>query len=243
MFDRALLELQNRDRTEPFYGLLQTLSSHTPYALPDPLPIKPVAGHGGLDEHLTAMRYSDWALGRVFAEARKLPDFDQTLYVILGDHGFGTPEQLTDIDLNRFHVPVLLIGPRVQALFGRHNPVVATQVDLVPTIIGRLGRPVQHQCWGRDLLSVAKNDPGFGVIKPSGSDQTVALISGQQVLVQPKGQPAKLYDVKFGKTSFAHLHEPPDPARTEALLQQLSAFLQIATQTLLADQAGATASQ
>jgi len=239
MFDRALLEMDARDKTQPFYGLFQTLSNHTPYALPTPLPVEPVTGHGALDEHLTAMRYSDWALGRFFAEARKLPEFNQTLYVILGDHGFGTPEQLTDIDLNRFHVPILMIGPKVQELFGSRNDITTTQVDVVPTIMGRLGQSVQHQCWGRDVLSVTEDDPGFGVIKPSGSDQTVALVTGHQVLVQPRGQLPKLYNFKLGKTRYAHVSGLTNEARREQLFEQLSAFLQVATQTLLADQAGA----
>lgn len=237
MFDRALLEIAGRQSKKPLYALLQTLSNHTPYALPDPLPVVPVTGHGALDEHLTAMRYSDWALGRFFAEARELPDFDETLYVILGDHGFGTPEQLTNIDLNRFHVPLLLIGPEVRELFGSRNGVAGTQVDLVPTIIGRLGQPLQHQCWGRDLLSLPEADAGVGVIKPSGSDQTVAIISGQTVLVQPKGQLARLYKYQLGATPG--VEQLDDTARTEQLLNQLGAFLQIATQTLLKDEAGA----
>lgn len=237
VFERALLELRAKDGGKPYYALLQTLSNHTPYALPDPLPVAPVRGHGALNEHLTAMRYSDWALGQFFAKARQLPAFTDTLFVILGDHGFGTPEQLTDIDLNRFHVPMLLIGPGMQERFGRRSGIAATQVDVVPTLIGRLGHPVQHQCWGRDLLSLPEDDLGAGVIKPSGSDQTVAIISGQQVLVQPKGQPAKLYGFELDATRTAHPQD--NPAQASQLFEQLSAFLQIATQSLLSDEAGA----
>lgn len=238
MFDRALIELAALDGERPFYALLQTLSNHTPYALPSPLPVAPVTGHGALDEHLTAMRYSDWALGQFFAKARQLPGFADTLFVILGDHGFGTPEQLTDVDLNRFHVPMLLVGPQVQERFGSTAGIVATQVDLVPTLMGRLGLPVQHQCWGRDLLSLSGDDLGVGVIKPSGSDQTVAIISGRQVLVQPRGQQARLYEYQLGKTR--DVRQLTDQPRVEYLQQRLDAFLQIATQTLLSDQAGAT---
>lgn len=61
MFNRGLEELKAREGGKPFYALLQTLSNHTPYALPNPLPVDKVTGRGSLDEHLTAMRYSDWA--------------------------------------------------------------------------------------------------------------------------------------------------------------------------------------
>ncbi|MCW3147144.1 LTA synthase family protein [Stutzerimonas stutzeri] len=236
MFTRAAEELGQLDRGKPFYALLQTLSNHTPYALPEQLPVAAVEGHGALDQHLTAMRYSDWALGQFFDKVRNQPWFDQTLFVVVGDHGFGAPEEVTEMDLLRFHVPLLLIAPGITERFGSRREVVGTQVDVVPTIMGRLGGEVRHQCWGRDLLSLAADDPGFGIVKPSGSDQTVALIRGDRVLVQPKEQPARLYRYRLGR-------EPAGERIVAAedqpqLLRQLYAYLQTATVSLLANTSG-----
>jgi phosphoglycerol transferase MdoB-like AlkP superfamily enzyme len=236
MFDRADKELRKLDRQRPFYALLQTLSNHTPYALPDPLPTAPVSGFGSNDEHLTAMRYSDWALGQFFEKARTAPYFKDTLFVIVGDHGFGSPEQLSDIDLYRFHVPLLLIAPGIQQQFGTRNDIAGTQLDIVPTIMGRLGGPVQQQCWGRDLLALNPSDPGIGVIKPSGSDQTVALVSGENLLIQPRGGEPRLYDYKLHEN--AGVHPLNNAALQQQLLPRLQAFLQIATQSLLNNTAG-----
>lgn len=236
MFDRADLELRKLDRQRPFYALLQTLSNHTPYALPDPLPVAPVSGFGSNDEHLTAMRYSDWALGQFFEKARKAPYFKDTMFVIVGDHGFGSPEQLSDIDLYRFHVPLLVIAPGVQEQFGTRNDIAGTQLDIVPTIMGRLGGPVQQQCWGRDLLALDPADPGIGVIKPSGSDQTVALVSGSNLLIQPRDGAPRLYDYQLHENAGI---QPTDNAALQAhLLPRLQAFLQVATQSLLSNTAG-----
>ncbi len=241
MFDRADLELRKMDRQRPFYALLQTLSNHTPYALPDPLPVEPVSGFGSVDEHLTAMRYSDWALGQFFEKARQAPYFKDTLFVIVGDHGFGSPEQLSDIDLYRFHVPLLVIAPGIQAQFGARNDIAGTQLDIVPTIMGRLGGPVQQQCWGRNLLALDPADPGIGVIKPSGSDQTVALISGANLLIQPRDGAARLYDYKLHENAAV---QPLDNAALQQhLLPRLQAFLQVATQSLLSNTAGVDNSQ
>ncbi len=237
MFERAAEELEQRSKTgEPFYALLQTLSNHTPYALPEPLPVAPVSGFGDQDQHLTAMRYSDWALGRFFDRARQSPYFKDTLFVVVGDHGFGSKEQLTEMDLLRFNVPLLLIGPGVQEKFGTRRDIVGTQVDIAPTVMGRLGGEVRHQCWGRDLLAQPADSQGFGVIKPSGSDPTVALISGDRVLVQPRDRPAKLYRYRLGANPASTLLSG---AADEALLKrELSAFLQTATASLLEDTAG-----
>ncbi len=236
MFDRAVQELDGLATGEPFYALLQTLSNHTPYALPDPLPVPPVSGHGALDAHLTAMHYSDWALGRFFEQARRQPWYQDTLFVVVGDHGFGAPEQLTEMDLFRFHVPLLLIAPGITERFGARRAVVGTQVDVVPTIMGRLGGEVRHQCWGRDLLTLDARDPGFGIIKPSGSDQTVAMIRGDRVLVQPKDQEPRLYRYELGANARAQRMEDGDGSA--ALLRQLQAYLQVATGSLLANTTG-----
>lgn len=236
MFDRAAAELSNRPGDKPFYAILQTLSNHTPYALPAQLPVPPVSGHGGLDQHLTAMRYSDWTLGRFFEQIRDQPFFKETLFVIVGDHGFGSGEQLTEMNLARFNVPLLLIAPSIQEKFGTVRDTVGTQVDIVPTIMGRLGGPTRHQCWGRDLLSLPAGDPGFGVIKPSGGEQTVAIIHGDRILIEAKAQAPKLYRYQLWHDPSAT--EIKDDAGERELREQLDAFLQVATQSLLNNTAG-----
>jgi phosphoglycerol transferase MdoB-like AlkP superfamily enzyme len=240
MFDRGALELEKNYGKKPFYALLQTLSNHTPYALPKNLPVEPVTGHGSTDEHLTAMRYSDWALGQFFEKARKQPYFNETLFVVVGDHGFGSEQQLTEMDLHRFNVPLLLIGPGIQAKFGATSDVVGTQVDIVPTIMGRLGGEVRHQCWGRDLLNLPEGDLGIGVIKPSGGDQTVAIVSPKRIMIQPKGFETRLYDYQLG----ANPQATRVPLELEpALKNKLEAFLQTATKSLLDNTAGVVESK
>ncbi|VVM60411.1 Phosphoglycerol transferase I [Pseudomonas fluorescens] len=238
MFDRGLEELKARDGKDkkPFYALLQTLSNHTPYALPTPLPVERVTDRGSLNEHMTAMRYSDWALGQFFEKARKEPYFNETLFVIVGDHGFGNEQQITEMDLGRFNVPMLLIGPGVQEKFGQLDHTVGTQVDIVPTIMGRIGGDVIHQCWGRDLLNLPEGDKGFGVIKPSGSDQTVAYLTADRVLVLPKDMPPKLYQYELGANSKGMvIPSSPDEAQ---LKQKLESFIQTATKSLIDNTAG-----
>ncbi|MNZ89092.1 Lipoteichoic acid synthase 1 [compost metagenome] len=237
MFDRAAEELNKQDPSKPFYALLQTLSNHTPYALPEQLPVAPVSGHGSVDQHLTAMRYSDWALGQFFDKARQAPWYKDTLFVIVGDHGFASNQQLTELDLFRFNVPLLLIAPGLTDKFGASRDVVGTQVDIVPTIMGRLGGDVRHQCWGRDLLSLDESDPGFGIIKPSGSDQTVAIVKGERILIQPKGLKPQVYTYRLGQD--AQSSKVDFSSSDAALLQQLQAYLQTATGSLLANTTGA----
>ncbi|MCC6296836.1 MAG: LTA synthase family protein [Pseudomonadales bacterium] len=197
MFARAAAELSALPADRPFFAVLQTLSNHTPYHLPEPLPFAPVRSGGAIDQRLTAMKYSDWALGQFFARVRGEPWFARTLFVLVGDHGFGIPDQATDIDLARFHVPALLLGPGIRARFGARRATVASQVDLVPTAVGQLGGSFVHQCWGRDLLALPADDPGFAVIKPSGSDATTAILAGDEILVRSPAGVMRLYQYRL----------------------------------------------
>ncbi|MEF9898272.1 MAG: LTA synthase family protein [Pseudomonas sp.] len=235
MFDRGAEELAKNYGKKPFYALLQTLSNHTPYALPAQLPVEPVTGQGRLDQHLTAMRYSDWALGQFFEKARKEPYFNETLFVIVGDHGFGNHQQVTELDLGRFNVPLLLIAPGIQDKFGAVNHTVGTQIDIVPTIMGRLGGETRHQCWGRDLLNLPAGDQGFGMIKPSGSEQIVGLVKGDRILIESKDMSPRMYRYELGANFKAELIESPDQ---QELTHKLESFIQTATKSLLDNTAG-----
>ena len=236
MFERAAKELSGKGRGKPFYAVLQTLSNHTPYAIPKDLPVDKVTGQGSLDEHLTAMRYSDWALGKFFERVRHEPYFKETLFVVVGDHGFGSGEQLTEMNLARFNVPLLMIAPGIREKFGPARDVVGTQVDIVPTIMGRLGGAVRHQCWGRDLLNLPAGDPGFGVIKPSGTDQTVAIVSGGRILIESNTKDIKSYDYQLWTQPRAV--ERARDADDDAMRRKMDAYIQTATQSLLENTTG-----
>ena len=236
MFNRALEELDRMPADKPFYAILQTLSNHTPYALPEKLPVENVTGFGKLDLHLTAQRYSDWVLGQFFARAAQSPWYKDTLFVIVGDHGFAITRQLSEIDLLRFRVPLLILGPAIRETYGAVKHTVATQTDIVPTIAGLLGEPFVHQCWGRNLLSLDENDPGVGVIKPSGSDMTVALIRGDQVLIKPPKDKELLG--RYGLYPDEFYRREEDHTRNKELSLELAAFIQSAIQSLRDNRTG-----
>lgn len=237
MFDRGYEEIAKLQQGgQPYFVVLQTLSNHEPYALPPKLPMEPVEIDGQRDEHLTAMRYNDYALGVFFDRIKQHGGFDNTLFVFLGDHGFGGSEQITDMDLWRFHVPLLIWGKDIQQLYGKTRSVVGSQVDVVPTIMGLLGGSYTHHCWGRDLLALPADDAGVAIIKPSGTDHATAIIEGDKIVVeQPDGEP-QLY--KY--TTLPQLEATPvdDAAEANRLNTLKDAYIQTATRALLDNRVG-----
>ena len=235
MFDRAAIELAAFPKDKPFFAMLQTLSNHTPYALPTLLPVQPVTNMGLFNEHLTAMRYADWSLGQFIKKIEQEPYYKNTVFILVGDHGFGTNNQVTDIDLLRFRVPMLVIAPGIQQTFGATTERVATQIDIAPTVMGILGEPFVHQCWGRDVLSL-ENDSGFGLIKPSGNDEIVGFIHDDRIVVKRPNSASQLYQYALTPGAATPL---ADAQQNESMAKTLAAFVQSATRSLLYSTAGA----
>ncbi len=76
------------------------------------------------------------------------------------------------------------------------------------------------------------------MIKPSGSEQTTAIVTADQILVLPKDKDmsAKIYQYQLGANPSAEVI--PNAPRTAELKQKLEAFLQTATKSLMDNTAG-----
>ncbi|MGB0360103.1 MAG: LTA synthase family protein [Endozoicomonas sp.] len=231
MFNKALKELDGlANKHAPFFAILQSLSNHMPYSLPEKLYIEPVTDKGTKNERLTVMRYSDWALGQFFEEAKNTSWYNDTLFVLVGDHGFSVDEILTPIDMLRHQVPVLMIAPTLKATVGGTVTTVMSQTDVVPTAISLFGEPFKQHCWGRDILSVPENDPGFAIFKPSGSSPVVAMVRGDKVLVKQPNIDPELFNYHLGKNPKAMRIESSEMKAT--MFKELSAYLQTALRSL-----------
>jgi phosphoglycerol transferase MdoB-like AlkP superfamily enzyme len=227
MFNRSLEELDLlHTKGKPFYGLLQTLSNHLPYALPKHLPIENVTAFGDLNKHLTAMRYSDWALGKFFSKAKEKPWYDNTLFVVLADHGFGVPGQVSSINLQRFHIPALFLAPGIQQKIGPYFDKTCSQLDMANTAVSLLGKPFVQAGWGRNIFNLADDDPGYAIMKPSGSDKTVAMVSANQVIVKGESASPEYYQIDLGFPPGDTLLN--SNACDDTRYQQLGALLQTA---------------
>ncbi len=173
--DHLVLERANQlfaSSTEPFLGVVVTLTNHEPFKLPGPefevFP-KSVENH----EYLNTFHYSDWSLGQFFHQAEKEKYFRNTIFVLVGDHGkvLNRPDDMQ----HNFRIASLIYCPGRPDIKPRRIEEVCGQVDLVPTVLGLLGKPVIHESWGRDILAAPDNhgfaylnrNDGFGWVEDS----------------------------------------------------------------------------
>ena len=207
VFDRANQEFEAANRNGPFFSLILTLSNHAPFDLPEPLPFPHTSDMGELNKRLDGVRYADWAVGRFIEQAKKLDYFQNTLFVFVGDHGFHVDPKLTEAHLLYHHVPLLFYAPALLPGAGTVVPAPASQLDIVPSILGLLEVKAPHSSWGRNLFRGDGTGQGVVVFKGSGgsgSDQAIAMVRGEKMLVVGSN----------GKTALWNYRLNPQPAIT-----------------------------
>ena len=143
-------------KSQPFFGVIYTMNTHPPFRTPESFPLA-FPGRSPSIKFLNALKYSDHTLGLFFDLAKKRSYFRNTIFLFVADH----PRTRDQFHLSDQHyIPLLIYSPGY--IPPNINPVVGSQVDLVPTILDLLQLKATHASWGRNLLRVPK-DQGFAV--------------------------------------------------------------------------------
>lgn len=144
---------------KPFCAVLLSTSNHVPFEFPD--------GRIELYEQPkqtlhNAIKYADYAIGEFFRAARKQAFFKDTVFLVVADHNVRTFGDSL-VPVNAFRVPALIIGPGFAP--GTTYDRVCSQLDLLPTILPRLGQDLEHPLIGHDLLSLPADAPGRAIMQ------------------------------------------------------------------------------
>jgi len=169
---------------KPGFFSIMTISNHPPYGLPDPLP-------DGFRPHSTAdwsraVEYADWSLGNFFSEAQKEPWFDQTLFVLVADHGVNAWPRL-DINLHFHQIPLFFFAPALIPK-GMDCDRLGMQTDLFPTMMHVLGRSFENRTLGVDLLHQGRRYAFFT------EDRKLGVYDGRDLLILERTFPYFLGD-------------------------------------------------
>lgn len=148
LFDGVIAHADRLARTgQPFFIHVMTTSNHKPFTFRPGLESLGVKSEGGGRE--SGVRYADYAQGRFMREAAKRPWFDDTVFIIVADHGarvYGRDE----IPIRSYEIPLLFYSPR--HLAPREVDTLTSQIDIAPTLLGLLGLPYTAPWFGRDVL-------------------------------------------------------------------------------------------
>lgn len=183
LFDYAFNKINNQAATgKPFFATLLTISNHPPYVIPEWF--KPKTK----EPETQIVEYADWAIGNFLSKARKQSWYNNTVFVILADHGKLVGKVSGELPESYNHIPLLIFGPGVE---NKRVDKLANQVDLMPTLMSLLGISYQYDGFGIDQTKDERP-----MVFYSADNQIVARSTTHCYIYEPKTNRAFCYNIK-----------------------------------------------
>ena len=161
---------------QPFFALMLSTSNHLPYEFPD--------GRVDLYEqpkqtHFNAIKYADYAIGLLFELAKKEAYYKDTLFLVVADHNSHVRGNDL-VPIPKFRIPGVLIGPDVPVT---EMQMLASQIDLLPTILHFSGLTTEHPMIGRNLMTIPEGTQGRAIMQFA--SHNAYRVGNDVVILQP----------------------------------------------------------
>jgi len=162
-------------QNKKFFQVALTTSNHRPYTYPENrIDIPSGSGRNG------AVKYTDYAIGKLIEQAKTKPWFNNTLFVFISDHNAAVAGG-TDIPIADYLIPVIFYNPSL--VKSQNIAKLSSQIDFAPSLLGLMDFSYQSRFFGQDLF---KSKGGRALM---GTYQKVALMEpGKMVVLSPNQQ-------------------------------------------------------
>lgn len=200
---------------EKFFQVALTTSNHRPYTFPAGRIDLPHKG-GGRD---AAVKYTDFAIGRLVEEAKKKPWYKDTLFIFVADHNASVAGG-TDLPIRDYLIPAIVHNPNL--VKPQKIDKLASQIDLAPTVLALMNLSYRSWFFGQNLLT-AKG--GRALI---GTYQKVGLFEPGLFTILEPGRRAQLQELSpegnVVKTTLldSNMQMPESVKKTAAIYQVAS---------------------
>ncbi len=134
---------------QPFCTAIFSVSSHHPFVVPEKYKGKYKQGPMPIHQ---CINYTDDALRKFFQTASRMPWYDNTLFVITGDHTSQSVYLEYKTNIGAFRVPVVFYKP--DGSLKKKVNELAQQIDIMPSILGLLNYDKPFLAFGRNLFDV-----------------------------------------------------------------------------------------
>lgn len=150
------------DFSSPFFSVIFTLSSHSPYDQP----MESVIDWAGINNpFLNSAFYTDKCLGEYFDKARKEPWYDNTLFIIMADHGHSSHKNWRYESYEYHRIPLMFYGNVLKEEFrGRQDGRICDNSSVARTILRQLDLSADEFRWGVDLFNPYSNEFAYVVL-------------------------------------------------------------------------------
>lgn len=135
---------------KPFLSFIFTASTHFPCKLPHKdFEIYP---HNEFERegYLNNLKYVDSEIESFFKRSEGESWFQNTTFIITGDHTLGKGVGVSHENLEHFRVPLIIYSPKNE--LKKEFFQISSQTDILPTIIDKLGLNNKFSAFGNSLL-------------------------------------------------------------------------------------------
>ena len=211
LFDYALPVINHTAKSgKPFFTTLLTVSNHPPFIIPSWFHPKTK------DPETQIVEYADWCIGDFINKAKKQPWYKNTIFVILADHGKIVGNVDAELPQSYNHIPLIIFGEDVpQQIYGG----LATQVDVMPTLLGLMNMSYEYNGFGINLLKQQRD-----MVFYSADNQIVARDMKGCYIYTPSLKKSFCYDV----TPHWGLRKDDNENKFKALKQYVFSMIQTA---------------
>lgn len=166
LFDKAMKELENKK--SQMFNLFVTISTHDDIKQDNPYFKKAIEKanksvaetekvkyvYAGEYNKAILFSYTDDCLKKFFSDYSQRDDFENTIFVITGDHASG---YFLKSDISRYHVPLMIYSPLLKEAKKFKN--IVTHNDVVPSLVALLRNKYHLETpekvsWAGNCLSV-----------------------------------------------------------------------------------------
>jgi phosphoglycerol transferase MdoB-like AlkP superfamily enzyme len=137
---------------EKFVSVIFSSSNHSPFELPEGK-IEFIAGKPkyGVEN---AVKYADFAIGRLFELAKKEAYYKDTVFVVVADHNIRVyGDDLVPVSM--FHIPALIVSDGVKPQ--KYN-LLSSQPDVLATALDLIGIDLTYPILGHSIYSSKKEE-------------------------------------------------------------------------------------
>ncbi len=168
LYNRVLNEHTNK--AQPFFTTVLTLSSHEPFEVPIESKFK---GDDENSKFMNSLFYADQSLGNFIDSAKKQAWWQNSIVIIIADHGHRMP--ISKEKMDDFKIPMLWLGGALEKL-GTEVSTINSQIDLPSTLLHQLNINSNNYYWSKNIFDKKTKqwaffafNNGFGYVQPSKS--------------------------------------------------------------------------
>ena len=213
-------------RSGGVFSVLLSLSNHEPFEVPMD---KAFDGDDRVNKFRNSAFYTDKCIGEYFAKAKKEKWYENTLFIMVADHGHHLPKETNANKPAERKIPLLFVGGALSDEWkgkqinkiGNHNDIPTTLLEQLKDEMRNMKYETENQSpitnhqspiftWSKNLLGATTNDFAYFT-----NDTEVGWVTPEQEFI---------YHTEANKISF---FSPQEKSLDTLLLNDAKAYLQV----------------